>query len=1626
MRGFTLLETLVAASIIVLVGTFVGRLAYNSREAISESQMQSQAAQILARLGNEAQRGNPTVVPLEGNRSLDGVALSNLLGRDTSDYRAEVQSQGGQGLRDYDIQVCWRDGCIAGKVKGPPPLAGVAGNPPARVVLGGGTLEIIVLDELSVAPSVHISNGNWHEHIQRWGVTRFENLPSGNYAISALGIRDSNYTYEAPPATPVPLQSGTGARVSLRYQPTSGAISVSLSAPAGMEPTVQLNGSNGAYSIRNSQLIPYLPPGNYSLAATPAQCGDYTCTPRITGSPVTLTVGETHSITVAYEYASGNLQVNLRGVTQGKVGVKGPNGYQRLLDSSITLHDLAPGRYRLEPAQVKEGGYTYQAQPQEVEVRAGETAQARIDYAAVSGRLKVQVEASQDGNLGRITQNEQSLYSFGRAGGEWELTPGIYQVVPNSFIREGYLYEAPTLTAQVRPGETESVVVSFQVATAILDYSHNLPRPYLANALLKGPAGYQRNLPASDRLTLLRPGVYNFEAHPVEIRGYIYLPTPDRREIPMVAGQRYVLDVDYRRQQGQLALEVRGLPTNLQPTVLAYHGEQVYGLQAGLNPDKPTGDYVIEAKPIEYDGFAYLPRVSPARFTLSHEETITIQVEYVRQSGTLHLRLEGLPQGEIRLEGPSTRTLREAGDYILLPGNYQLSASPLERDGFRYEPIVENGAFQLAVGQEHTATVRYVASTARLEIQVRGVSPPTPLLLQGSAERLVEGPTTLEFLPPGNYTLTPQAVQREEATSYGRGQFTYRAAPLNLSLEAGVSSQAEIVYVRQHGRLEVQVAGLPENATPVLRLTGMGLDHEFPGGTLEDLPTGNYTLTPKPVRSGSYTYRAMAQSFTLAHQETEKRTVSYQAATGALQIVLEGAPEAKVRVWQENQLIVTTGSTTLEDLLPGVYRLEPLIAQDHQGFEYRAQPQEVEVVAGQTAQARLRFIKQSAFVDFTVEGAPSSYALYLEGPHSYSFTTPGRYEVASGAYQARARDLTYAGFTYRATVEPTEFSLSPGQNGTVRLVYKKVAAWLRFELSGLPSGVQAHLELSGPSDYSASLGNGSALTPDLLPGTYTLRTPDLAASGYTYRANGNAGTYVLEEGQVKVVALHYTPITGRVQVKLEGVPNGASPSLRILPAGINFSQSQAFELLPGRYTLEASPFQHGGYSYTPSGQGAFEVTVGQTTYLTVRYQPVSGRLRVVTTGLPFNPDFGLQGPKYLKITTSDQIFDDLPPGLYTAFPRIHEQNVGNGVVYRFRPGNNLVGQGEVTGVTTLGLDSYRLNQRDGFPGGWINVKPNQLVGVAGCIQNQSTYPAQIGFVESLADGSAPIWTASGWQRGQWVRPGQSGCISTTLQTSNRNGLRLRPYVNIDGPWNGVGGTATITRLRVSLLGEQPSIQVRPGETSILYVHYTATGSVILQINRTSDYAPVEVRFNNETYTTPGRYVVNFLEPGNYPLTKKVTYNYNIAFHPKGPDAILLPGGAQTVEAVITYVPENKAALLLEVVKNYSGSDPEFLNSTPEALLVLRNGTGVYWATLGRHTISLFPWYRYRLNRQVGYTQVFKQYCGLFGCWRQLYWKLERVEGLPLIPRAGQVYNARAVWRGVVCEQNWFSWVCREQ
>jgi hypothetical protein len=217
-----------------------------------------------------------------------------------------------------------------------------------------------------------------------------------------------------------------------------------------------------------------------------------------------------------------------------------------------------------------------------------------------------------------------------------------------------------------------------------------------------------------------------------------------------------------------------------------------------------------------------------------------------------------------------------------------------------------------------------------------------------------------------------------------------------------------------------------------------------------------------------------------------------------------------------------------------------------------------------------------------------------------------------------------------------------------------------------------------------------------------------------------------------------------------------------------------------------------------------------------------------------------------------------------------------------------------------------------------------------------------------------------------------------------------------------------------------TVRVVAGQTTTMHVRYIGTSSVVLNISRTSANAPINVRFNGTQYTAPGRYVINYLNPGWYPLESSTTYNHGIAFHPYGANEVWLRWSEQTVQVDVVYAPENRAVLQIRVEGWYIYNDPHFANNPPNQLWLLQNGSNYRHLLPGWHSLTLTPGMYYSLNQGVGYEYTFR--CEGVGCFDSWRWRLVLVERLPLGGvQAGEVYTARVVWKAVRC--NWWGRRC---
>ncbi len=85
---------------------------------------------------------------------------------------------------------------------------------------------------------------------------------------------------------------------------------------------------------------------------------------------------------------------------------------------------------------------------------------------------------------------------------------------------------------------------------------------------------------------------------------------------------------------------------------------------------------------------------------------------------------------------------------------------------------------------------------------------------------------------------------------------------------------------------------------------------------------------------------------------------------------------------------------------------------------------------------------------------------------------------------------------------------------------------LEVLVAGLPSGLSADIQITGPNNYSTSLTTGEVLS-NLVTGDYTLSVNSVTTQGVTYSFNnGQSQTVTVLEGQTLSVNIDYTaPVT---------------------------------------------------------------------------------------------------------------------------------------------------------------------------------------------------------------------------------------------------------------------------------------------------------------------------------------------------------------------------------------------------------------------------------------------------------------------------------------------------------------------
>ena len=164
---------------------------------------------------------------------------------------------------------------------------------------------------------------------------------------------------------------------------------------------------------------------------------------------------------------------------------------------------------------------------------------------------------------------------------------------------------------------------------------------------------------------------------------------------------------------------------------------------------------------------------------------------------------------------------------------------------------------------------------------------------------------------------------------------------------------------------------------------------------------------------------------------------------------------------------------------------------------------------------------------------------------------------------------------------------------------------LALAVSGLPSGVEGDVSVSGPSGFSREVGASETLS-GLAPGSYTVAAAGVSVGAAVYAPSPSSQAVVVSGGDPASAEVVYAVADGALAVTIAGLPSGTDAAVTVTGPGGFTRQVTATETLsglaPGQYTLTALPVTDGSdqYSPAPSSQTA---TVGAsgTASATVTY-----------------------------------------------------------------------------------------------------------------------------------------------------------------------------------------------------------------------------------------------------------------------------------------------------------------------------------------------------------------------------------------------------------------------------------------
>jgi glucose/arabinose dehydrogenase len=365
---------------------------------------------------------------------------------------------------------------------------------------------------------------------------------------------------------------------------------------------------------------------------------------------------------------------------------------------------------------------------------------------------------------------------------------------------------------------------------------------------------------------------------------------------------------------------------------------------------------------------------------------------------------------------------------------------------------------------------------------------------------------------------------------------------------------------------------------------------------------------------------------------------------GALDVTIAGVPAglaAAVTVTGPGGFSrVLTTTTTIGDLEPGTYTVAAADVDRADGRWSPTPTTQSVVVAGGSgaATATVTYALVTARLAANISGLPNGVnaSVTVTGPGGFTraLTASAAFELLTpGAYTITAADVASGGTTYRPapTTQTIQLPASTTQVAA-NVIYAVGTGSLTVTVSGLAAGINAAVQVTGPSGYNQQLTATQTLTP-LPPGTYTITASPVASNLTTHSPTPATQNVTVTAGATATGTVTYaaSPLVLGVQEVTQGLTNPV-----YLTAPANDARLFIVEQ-PGRIRI----FKNGALLPTPF----LDITS------LVTYGGEQGLLSIA-----FDPSYATNGRFYLYYNDTN---GDIAVARYTATPTADVANAGS-------------------------------------------------------------------------------------------------------------------------------------------------------------------------------------------------------------------------------------------------------------------------------------------------------------------------------------------------------------------------------